>query len=566
MQSYEKNTTLQTPWQFRIEILSHIGFLAAIVLAAWFHDLRTTFGESAMRFYNLVNTAECPTFSIHWFQDWMTILAVKSGFSLSFISLVFSASPVIFAYGIFSIINYVFKQKNAGIFYLLLLLGINQTFFQAVHTPLILAISGYFCMTCLMAVWKRFRGDLNPLVELGIWALICLFFFVPVSPNTYSDVIVGTHSFSFLSYFSSVAMGSFVIAFGLVGYMALYWIARKEFKTLILFGIWAIVIVGYMTFFGRKILLDIDWELFYFPLIAGITGFFFFTFRNVSQSGKGQFVIFLALVIFAVFGQLRTFSEFEKRNAAVVKLLRHAPETAEKYALPEDFQQLEKYIDPTYLAFETPLIASLSGLPNKSIYFIPTPSETKKSSEIPVIPTLSENVNHTSFFDFPNSEYIVSDTPFVKRTLYQPLYCDFDAVEYRGDLPLYVTSSKETFLNVPLQTEETLHKSTAVFTGHGCQYAMILRLPLERGDSLALSVWRKGADVGHLIISDNRDANALFWVPEQRISEPNEKGWKKLSTNLILPEKGKYRFYVWNEKYMTEVIYFDEFRIDVWRE
>jgi len=437
---------------------------------------------------------------------------------------VFSTTPTIFLYAVFLIANYVFKQKNSGIFLLLLLLGVNQTFFGAVHSPLILAATIYLVFAGFRTIWKKCHNDFSPLVEMGIWAFLCLFLFVRVSPTTYVDVIDGAHHHSFIGYFSSVAISIFVISFGMAAYLALFWIYKKQFKHLILLGIWTVVMLTLIFIFGRNGLVDVLFELLFFPLIAGIVGFFVLFFRDEIQRPAIHFWILLALFVFAIFGQLRTFQEFKHRQNSVVKLLNHTPKTADKHALLEQTQQLKKYIDPTYLAFETPLIASLFRLPVQSVFFIP--ADTTR-----VIPNISEKALNPAYFHFRSSNYTVSDTPFIKRTLFKSIVYD-----------------------------------TVVTIGGKNQFALNAILKLHRGDSVYLSVWRKGSDFGRLLITDDLRISTRLWMPEHDISEPNAAGWQRLSTRLIIDKTDLHKAYVWNENYKNERIYFKNFRIEIWRE
>jgi len=532
MQRYEKKSGFQfSVFGFqknvdqRIELLSHFGFFVAIIFSARFHELRNTFGESAMILFNLIND---PNFfstsawlSVNWFQKLMTILAVKSNFSLSSVSIVFSASPMLFLYGVFLIVNYILKQKSSGIFLLLLLLGINQTFFTAVHTPLMSAATIYLVIAVFRLVWEKYNNALSPLVEMGIWAFACLFLFVRVPPIAHGDIADGMYSFSFISYFSSVAISTFVISFAMVAYLVLFWIYKKRLKPLILFSVWTVLMFALIFIFGRNGLLNIRFELLFFPLIAGFVGFFVLFFETEFQQSTFRFWVFLALVFLAIFGQSRTLQEFEKRQNYVVKLLQHTPnracelnnvETVDKFALPEHLQQLERYIDPTHLAFETLLISEFRGLPVQSVFFIPQ----------------NTTVSH---LPFSFSDYTISDTAFIKRTL-------FDTIVY----------------------------DTIAITGDSVQFAFNFVLKFHRGDSISVSVWRKGSNFGRLLITDNVFRHTRLWMPEQDISEPDSAGWQKLSTSAIIDKTDWHKVYVWNEKYKNEEISFENIRVEIWRE
>jgi len=528
MQSYKKILNFSNA-NNRIEVLSHLGFLVAIGLSAWFHDLRSTFGESAMILFNLINEPKIFSssiwFSAHWFQNLMTVLAVKSNLPLSVVSLVFSMAPAIFLYVVFLMVNYVFKQKNSGIILLFLLFGLSQTFFIAVHTPLILAATFYLIIEGIRVVLKKYRTDFCPLVEMCIWAVACLFLFafIRVSPNAYQDVITGTHSFSFLGYFP-VAISAFVIPFAMATYLVLFWIYRKQKKPLTLLSIWAILTMVLVFIFGRNGLVSVNFELLFFPLVAGLIGFFVLFFENELKQSASRFCILCALVVFAVFGQLRTLGDFQKRQNYVVRLLQHAPQTADKFALPEHLQQLERYIDPTFLAFETVLISSLHGRPVQSIFFIPEDG----AKTIPSIPNRTFN---PSYFCFSDANYILQKEPFIRRTLYESFIFD-----------------------------------TIVATGNGVEFALTVGPELHRGDSVSLSVWRKGSDFGNLVISDNLRINTRLWLPEQHVSEADTAGWKKLTTSLLIEKTDWHRIYVMNRNYRNEQIYFKNFRVEVWRE
>lgn len=530
MQSYKKNLNFSNA-DNRIEILSHLGFFVFIGFSAWFHDLRSTFGESAMILFNLINEPKIFSnyvwFSAHWFQNLMTVLAVKSNLSLPLISLVFSVAPSVFLYGIFLTVNYGFKQKKSGLILLLLLLGINQTFFVAVHTPLILVATFYLIIEGFRAVLKKYRSDFCPLVEMGIWAVACLslFLFISIFPNAYIDITYSVRWLSPVGYFSSVAVSTFVVSFLMAAYLILFWIYRKQIKPLILFGIWAISTMALIFIFGRNNLLDVNFELLFFPLIAGFVGFFMLFLAKEFEQSITRFWILCVLVAFAIFGQLRTVRDFEKRQTDVVRLLQHLPKTADKIALPERIQQLERYIDPTYLAFETPIIASLHGLPVQSAFFIPN-DMTK------IVPSIPErNTLNPSYFHFFSPNYIIHRNPIFR-----------------------------------LSPITKIVRDTVVVTGGDVQFALTEFPRLQRGDLVLISAYRKGSNYGSLVISDNLRVNTRLWQWEQYTSEPDSAGWQKLSTEIFIEKTDVHRIYVMNRNFRNEQIYFKNFRIEIWRE
>ena len=527
MQSYKKISDLSiVNRQSSIEILSHLGFLTVIALSAWHHELRSAFGPSAMLLFNLINEssffAGSTWFSAHWFQNLMTVLAVKSNLSFSFVSLVFSASPMVFLYCVFLITNYVFKQKNSGIFLLLLLFGVNQTFFGAVHTPLILAATIYLILVGFRGIWTKYRSEISPFIELLIWAIACLFLFVRVSPIAYSDVANGIHSFSFLGYFSSIAISVFVISFAMAAYLALFWFHRKQFNQLGLLIGWSILMLFFIFIFGRNGLVNVDFELLFFPLIAGYIGFFVLNLEKQQQSTT-QFWIVSALVVLAIFGQLRTFSAFEKRQNYVVRLLQYAPKTGDKFALPESLQMLERYVDPTFLAFETPIISKFRGLPPQSIFFIP---ENNAES----IPRITNQTFNPSYFHFISPNYTILEEAFIPQILLDTIVFDVVAI-----------------------------------TGGRVQFGLTTVLNLQRNDSISISAMRKGSDFGLLVLSDDKNQNLTFWQTQQHTSEPNDDGWQKLSLSYIIPKTQSYRMFVMNERFRSERIYFKDVRIEIWR-
>jgi len=579
MQKYEKKSKIKNQ-KSKIDFLLHAGFVITIALAAWFHGLRSTFGESAMILFNLISEpnllASSTWFSAHWLQNIMTILAIKSNLSLSLVSLVFSASPMIFLYSVFLITHYGFKQKNAGIFLLLLLLGINQTFFIAVHTPLILVATIYLIIECLRAIWKKYNIEFLPYHEMSYWGIACGFLllnFIPVSPNIYGDVISGEHYFSSINYFLSVAIGTFVISFLMAACLALYWIWKKQIEVFILFGCWMTIMMIVLLFLKQKYLLDVHYELLYFPVVAGIIAFFVITFgkdiqqtpSSNSESKPYKFWILSALLIFAVFGQLRTLSEFQERQTFVVKLIEHAPEVGEKHALPERLQQLERYIDPTYLAFETPLISGLRGLPTKSILFVPEDTTRNRSFlKAQATPRISANITNISYFYFSDQDYNLSSQPFIKRSLFEVLRYGEDTVFACKERVLLFqdNGTQPAFHTIPTQA---LPRPPVVYTGPLAQFATVIRVYLERGDSISASVWRKGSNYGHLVLSDVK-TKTDFWLNGQVVLGPTTLGWQKLSLTEIIQSKERFAIYVWNENYKKETIFFDEFRVEIWRE
>ena len=529
MQRYKKFSILNS--QLAIDWLSHLGFLAVIGLSAWFHELRSTFGESAMILFSLINEPQifssAGLFSVHWFQNILTVFAINANAPLSFVSLVFSVAPAIFLYSIFLITRYKFKQEKSGILLLFLLFGINQTFFIAVHTPLVLIATFYLTVETFRAFWKKRRDDFRQEITMAIWGLACLvvFFFIRISPNVYQDVIAGTHNFSLIGYVSSVAISAFIIAFLMAACLVLFWIHQKQKKTLKEFGAWVALALAFISIYGQSGFVDVNFELLFFPLIAILVGGVVIYLGDEFKTSASRFFIVCTLVIFAVFGQLRTLPEFQTRQDFVVRLLDHAPKTADKIALSEHLQELERYIDPTFLAFETPLIAGLHGRPIQSIFFIP-----ERHQE--TIPNLSNRTFNANYFQFLSLNYLILDESIIPRSL-DSLFVFDDAIDVLGD---------------------------------GKQFGWTVRYTLLRDDSLSLSVWRKGSDFGHLVLSDNHDRNHQLWKVEQFVSEPNADGWQKLTLNFVAESREVYRMYIMNRNYRNERIYFKNFRVEVWRE
>jgi len=528
MQRYKKFSILHS--QFSIDWLSHLGFLVVVGLSAWFHALRSTFGESAMDLFNLINEPQIFSsavwFSVHWFQNLLTVFAVHANASLPFVSLVFSVSPAIFLYSIFLITRYKFNQEKSGILLLFLLFGINQTFFIAVHTPLIFIATFYLIIEAIRVFWKKCRSDFRPEIEMAIWGLACLFLFfsIRISPNVYQDVIVGTHNFSLIGYFSSVAISTFIISFLMTAFLMLFLIKQKQKKALKEFGAWIALALAFISISGQSGFVDVNFELLFFPLIAILVGGFVVFFGDEFKQPGTRFWILCTLVIFAVFGPLRTLPDFQARHNYVVRLLDHAPKTADKFALSEDLQELERYIDPTFLAFETPLIAGLHGRPVQSVFFIP-----ERHPE--TIPNLSNRTFNANYFPFSSLNYSVKKEPFIPRT------------------PKFIF------------VQDTL----IVATGDNIQFALDVGLRLHRKDSVHISVWRKGSDNGHLIL-DNRNPRTSEWTMQRCVSEPNADGWQKLSIIQIARTTEAYAAFVMNTNYRNERIYFKNFRVEVWRE
>ncbi len=124
------------------------------------------------------------------------------------------------------------------------------------------------------------------------------------------------------------------------------------------------------------------------------------------------------------------------------------------------------------------------------------------------------------------------------------------------------------FNNVYTQSQQVFSGNYSVFLGKENQYGVDLYLKkiLQRGDSVEISVWRKGSDDGHLIISDDKNPNVI-WNREQTISEPDARGWQKLSFVFIHNQnKEPLKTYVMNTNYKKETIFFDDFRLQIWRE
>jgi len=497
--------------------------------------------------FNLINEPQIFSstvwFSVHWFQNLLTVFAINANASLSVVSLVFSTAPAIFLYSIFWIVRYGFKQKNSGILLLLLLFGVNQTFFMAVHTPLIFVATLYVILEGIFQIgyrknyrYENFRlhdKDGNVTIVYWYWALIAVFPFVWPYANVFQDVIMGAHYFSFIGYSLSVAIGTFVIPFLMLAYLVLFLFYKSKNETAETgfgFTYWPFFAISFLLInisrHSRNGLVDVNFELLFFSIIMLIIGFFMIYLWDELKKPGYRFWIVCALVIFAVFGQLRTLPEFQTRQNYVVRLLERAPKTADKLALPEHLQELSRYIDPTFLAFETPLIAGLRRLPMQSIFFIP---ECERDARF--VPRISNHTFNENYFQFSSLDYTILNTPIIPRSL-----------------------------------DSLFVSDRIVALGDDQRFGLTVRHKLQRGDSLSLSVWRKGSDFGHLVVSDDRNQNLTFWLEEQLVSEPNSANWQKLSTSFVAPQTQSFRFFVYNRNYKKERMYFKNFRIEIWRE
>jgi hypothetical protein len=567
-----------------IELLSHIGFLVAIGLAAWFHYLRSTFGESAMVLYNLICEpnfwASSTWFSVNWFQNAATILAVKMKFSISLVSVVFSASPTIFAYLVFLITYYGFKRKFSGVFLLLLLFGINFTFFGAVNSAYTAAVSWYAIVLLISFLFaKQFAKKSDD------FRVICeTFFFFPylfilLQQISFKGWISGRFKFptilcsdtamdelclSSAKYLFGHAINTHVVIGCLAVFLCLMWVVKKKYRFLTVFLSCSVLFLLWMVL-RKEPSFIFDHEYRFMVLVALVlillNGFVWERFAM----NKRMFGILTTLVCLAIGGQLRNLELFEKRQSNTIRLLIASDSvSAEKIALSDRLQQTEKYINTAHFAFETPLISALHNLEPKSIFFYPNAFEYKNNLGYQ-IPNYRKN---TGYFSFSDTEYTVLSEPIIPRKLIFDVVCDTDSVKYAGKNSYYESSEdpKFRFHNVPIQVREVFSGKRSAYTGKNSQYAMTINLDfLQKADSVEISVWRKGSENGRLVVSDRQNPSAI-WFSQQTTSEPDERGWQKLSSAFIVTHKTPLRSLVWNSNFKNETIFFDEFRIMVWRE
>ncbi|MDR0437732.1 MAG: hypothetical protein LBH22_05460 [Bacteroidales bacterium] len=529
-----------------VELLSHFGFLVAIGLTAWFHHLRNTFGESAMILFNLINNPELWTattwYSANWFQNVITILAVKGNLSLPLVSIVFSASPMIFSYLVFLLTYYGFKQKFSGVFLLLLLLGINASFFEAVNTTFSVVVLLYMFVALIRFIFEKHftkqHNDFCALFEMSVFGTLAIFAqligrFLTNTPLTERSITPCPNiDFSewypsFMNFLGKQAINTYIIIAYLALFLCVFWMVRKNYKELTVFLFFSVLLV--LMAWHNKHLFIFDYEqrflfLLAFVLIA-MNGFIWERF----PLNKLRFGILIILVFLAIGGQLRMLPKFEKRQEHTLRLLNaSAAIPAEKIALSEDLQVTEKYINSKYLAFETPIITALHNLPQKSIFFIPKDVNYFDDQ-------VFNNVPNQRYFRFSDQSYTILEEPLIPRKLIVDTIFDIDSVYYVG---------KKT------------QWSVNYYLGH----------MLELGDSVEVSVWRKGSDRGLLVISDRENPNDIFYI-QQTVSEPDENGWQNLLFAFTLNQnKHPLKTYGWNQNYKNEDMFFKEFRVRIWRE
>ncbi|MCL2682842.1 MAG: hypothetical protein FWE63_05075 [Bacteroidales bacterium] len=546
MQRYKIFSNSQLNINRGVELPSHLGFLVAIGLTVWFHYLRSTFGESAMVLFNLINNPELWTattwYSANWFQNVMTILAIKCNLSLPLVSMVFSASPMIFSYLVFLLTYYGFKQKFSGIFLLLLLLGINASFFEAVNTTFSVVVLLYVFVALFRFIFEKHfakqSNDFRALFELSAFGILAIFVqlfgrfntnppliersIIPCPNIDFSDWYP-----SFMTFLGKQAINTYIIIACLAIFLCVFWIVRKNYKPLTVFLFFSMLLL-LLTWHNKHVFIFDYEQRFLFVLafvLIAMNGFIWEQF----PLNKLRFGILIVLVFLAIGGQLRLLPKFEKRQEHTLRLLDASTAiSAEKIAFSENLQVMEKYINSNYFAFETPIITALYNLPQKSIFFIPKGVNNFDNHGFDRIP-------NPHYFRFSDQSYTFLEEPLIPRKLIVDTIFDVDSLYYVG---------KKTQWGVNYHL------------GH----------MLQLGDSVEVSVWRKGSDYGHLVISDRKNPNDIFYI-QQTVSEPNEDGWQKLLFAFTL-NQNKYplKAYGWNQNYKNENIFFKEFRVRIWRE
>jgi hypothetical protein len=353
----------------------------------------------------------------------------------------------------------------------------------------------------------------------------------------------------------------YIIMACLAAFLCLTWLMRKNYNPLFYFLLYSIVLGFLMVWYSENLFI-FNYEnrlLFWVALVLiAANGYIW----ERLPTNKLQFGILTILVFLAIGGQLRTLQTFEKRQANTIRLLNAANALPiEKMTLSACLQQTEKYINPTYLAFETALISALHHMPLKSIHFFSNDDQNLENK-------ISDQYQNLRYFSFSEKFYTVLTEPLLPRKLMVDLICNTDSAAWWKEQSYYSSTEYPMliFSGLHPQKKEVLSGQTATFTGKGVQYALNLFLStIERNDSIEISVWRKGSDNGFLVVSDHKNPSKI-WFTQQTVSEPNEKGWQKLSSTFIVTERTPLKTYVWNANYKNEVIFFDDFRVRIWRE
>ena len=158
--------------------IGHLGMLSLLVLSCILWLERSTTFDSSLYGYMLLTREVFYTPHDRWLNylwQWIPLLAIKFGVSLSTFLKIFSVAPILFLYFIYWIIAHVFKNYKAGIYLVLISLVLVRYKFYSAISEIYLGLGFVALMLCLLTSKWFMNEQTSDFKKIGVGILILVF-------------------------------------------------------------------------------------------------------------------------------------------------------------------------------------------------------------------------------------------------------------------------------------------------------------------------------------------------------------------------------------------------------
>ncbi len=440
--------TNQNTWK-----ASNILFLFMLVLCGVFAMERVCYVDSAYMLFRMINAESLVAEGGRWMNippQLIPWIMIKLKLPLQFIIFFFSLMQGITLYGFFLLTGYYFKQKFLGIIFLLLLIiSVNETFFDVVtETKFSLALGVLF--TAFLNSKKRselllgtgiifcgffshpsfviyfifillFHGIFKPHETNWKWLIPGLVFFLlkhfligstTYESNMFNEAInhlLNDFQNSFIHhYFSGLFKTQFIFIFTLFVIIILHLISERKWKLLI-----AYFFTLFITYFllailyhngDSRMMIQKTMHLFHFIILIPL----FYIWNDISAVlQKIAILLILSACIFAFSGIIQAREKYRSRMLILTEFMQQLPTESDKFILREEHIDHDRMMATWALPHETLLISNVKF--GKSI----------------VVKNFRERNDTLLYYQFPNAFRPAFGYPMMNREL-NPSYFSID--------------------------------------------------------------------------------------------------------------------------------------------
>lgn len=394
-----KAVTLENTWK-----LCHLTFLFLLGMAVFFAVERACYMDSAFMLFRLVNSEHLIAEGgrlVNIFPQFIPYLMVKAGCSLMSIVIAFSLMYTTVLYIIFTLIgNWLNQKKIALIFLLILILSVNETFFDVVtETKFALAfaclflalvlsdkkrnwIAIVFTLLCgffshpifiiyfgINVFYNAIEGELKlSLKYLFIGATIVLFKALISGVTIYENDLISslyTNTFSLFKvsfiheYFEGLFGTQFVVFVGLFLMLILNLVFLKKWGVLLayltmVFTLYFILAIVYSKG-DSHMMIQKTLFVFHFALLCP-----YLIVRNIKFNAVFYMLIIVGIIV-GLMGILETSQKYTNRVLVINQFMQHLPSTSDKFLIKENQINHELIMGTWALPHETILLSKIGG-------------------------------------------------------------------------------------------------------------------------------------------------------------------------------------------------------------